>query len=290
MKRIRPPNEQRHFAARGFTLVELVVVLTLLALLALIAAPALSRTQPNAEANQCRGNLRALITAWQMYAPDNNDRMVTAVHGGAAAGGFGDSTYGVGWASGWLDWSAASDNTNVALLVNIKYAKLASYVSQARTYKCPSDRYLSAVQEARGWTQRARSYSGDAYLGEGNWSTGPTDPLYKQLTKMSQFQYPPPTLAWVFTEEHPDSINDPAFYSPHPLSWIDLPSVLHRGATPFAFADGHVDMRGWETSMTLGRVMSVRYYDTGPGPAAPSGDSDLHWISLRTPRNTSTSY
>jgi prepilin-type processing-associated H-X9-DG protein len=218
-----------------------------------------------------------------MYAEDYTGKIVPNYHGAS-------TPIGRNWASGWLDWSVSTDNTNVLLLTDARYAALAPYVKNASNlFKCPADQYLSLAQRARGWSQRVRSYSANIYIGDGNASQGPTTPIYKQIRKTSEFLYPPPTQACVYVEEHPDSINDPAFFSPQQASWIDLPATYHEGAANFAFADGHAEPRKWRGSLTTGPAIRVGYAFPAFPPAL-AGDPDISWLSYRTPRVSSQAY
>src|ERR1041384_8699368 len=85
--------------ARGFPLIELLVVLVVLALWAMLLAPALSHTQPDSRAFQCLNNHRQLGRAWLMFANDNSDRLVMSYHGGIIA----TDPSAAPWATGWLD-------------------------------------------------------------------------------------------------------------------------------------------------------------------------------------------
>lgn len=271
----------------GFTLVELLVVFGSLAVLGVVLAPAMARVKPSGFSVQCLNNTRQLARAWQLYAEDNNGVLVVNLHGGANLGGAGDPIYGHSWVSGWLDWSTSLDNKNTALLSNPQYARLAPYLNRdTNVFKCPADKFLSAVQRSSGWSRRVRSYSADIALGKGNAETGPWDPIYRHVIKLSDFQFPTPGETWLFVDEHPDSINDGAFFGPHLSQWVDLPATYHNGAAGFAFADGHSEMHKWTGSLTRLPVIAFTF----PLITPPVGDPDLHWVSFHSPRLTPTSY
>jgi prepilin-type processing-associated H-X9-DG protein len=275
---------------RAFTFIELLVLVFVVAFMAVLAAPALCKTRPNSQSARCLGNLRALISGWQMYAQDNGDRMIISLHGAESVGGAGDPVLGAGWVSGWQDWTLSPDNTNSAFMVNTRYAKMAAYIDQTNTYKCPVDSYVGSLQRTRGWTRRARSYSDNLWVGDGNVESGVTDPIYRHVRRISEFFYPGPAEVWVYVDEHPDSINDAGFFAPHATSWVDVPTTLHGGSAPFAYADGHAEMHRWQSSLMSGRATQVLYSDTLIGIPTPIRDPDIHWVSFATPRNTSTSY
>ena len=282
---ISGPNDNQNSQERGFTILELLVVIGLLALIAAAMAPTFAKTRINGREIVCLSNVQRLMGAAQMYAEDNSARLPGNVHGAAAQNPYLD---GLKWAVGWLDWSAATANTNIVYITDDRYSSHARYLQRnPRVFRCPSDNYLSPVQRARGWTQRVRSYSANSYVGEGNAEVGPTDPVYRHIRKTSEFINPPPAETWVYTEEHPDSINDPAFFSPRIGSWIDLPAGYHSGGGSFAFADGHAETHRWtESALRLWKVSSVTF----TGFWTPSGDRDIEWMRYHTSRVSADTY
>jgi prepilin-type processing-associated H-X9-DG protein len=230
------------------------------------------------------------MVGWQMYAQENHDKILVVLHGGAAQGGAGDPTWGAGWVAGWLDWTLSTDNTNTAFLTNPRYARIAPYLGgSTNIFKCPADNYLSTVQQARGWSQRARSYSASLAIGSGNAQTGPWDSLYHQITKISDIQFPGPAQTFVYLDEHPDSMNDPGFFSPHQTALVDLPATYHNDAATFSFADGHSELHKWSGCLTQPRARQVLDSYT-LSLISSAGDPDIHWLSFHTQRVSSNSY
>jgi prepilin-type processing-associated H-X9-DG protein len=159
-------------------------------------------------------------------------------------------------------------------------------------FKCPADNFASPVQRtAFGITSRCRSLSGNIYLGEGNYASGPTDPLYKQVTKLSNLTIPGPSKTWVFLDEHPDSINDAGFFPPHKWSWVDVPATYHNGAGGLSFADGHSEIHKWRSSLSSGRARQCLYLDMNNGEISGSGnDKDISYLGSASPNTTANNW
>jgi len=65
---------RRRCAFPGFTLVELLVVISVIAILISMLIPSLAGARDAARTVKCSSNLRQLITAWNLYANDSKDR------------------------------------------------------------------------------------------------------------------------------------------------------------------------------------------------------------------------
>jgi prepilin-type N-terminal cleavage/methylation domain-containing protein/prepilin-type processing-associated H-X9-DG protein len=85
---------------RGFTLVELLVVIGIIALLVGILLPALNRARQSANSVWCLSNLRQMGTAIFMYAQAHKDRLPIAYWNGDGDANTGENNGATDWA--WL--------------------------------------------------------------------------------------------------------------------------------------------------------------------------------------------
>lgn len=275
--RIPPPNAD--IRRRGsspkdaFTRTDLVTTIALVAVLALLQIPARGNSNGMSKAGVCLSNLRRLATAWAQFAADNDGTLPAADVGGQSTG----------WIEGGYAGSVGfgSDYTNTVKLVGAK-TQLGSYTQKPLLYRCPADE--SRAKFGSRIYPRARSYSMSVAM---NSDTGLDWVLpssqYRMFRKMSQITAPTPSRAFVFLEEHPDSIDDGVFAVNMPgpdlakARFQNFPGAYHDRAGALAFADGHAELHLWSDSRTTPSVAGKQLLDT-PSP----NNADIRWLSDRT--------
>jgi prepilin-type processing-associated H-X9-DG protein len=234
---------------RAFTLVELVVVIALLAFLAVVLVPASAHTRPDSQAFLCRNNLRQLANAWQMYAQDNSDKLVSAY-----------SNYG-GFAGTWCAGDAESGGASASYAyggadpTGIQKGLLWNYTKSLGLYHCPTDHRIAngfGVPSQFAGKPILRSISmnsfmaGQSYGATPDWvasmPNGARDPNHPVYVKDSEIKLP--ARAFVLVDEDQDSINDGMLLIDvgGALRWGDLPSRAHQFGYGICFADGHAEI------------------------------------------------
>ncbi|MDE1038520.1 MAG: type II secretion system protein, partial [Phycisphaerales bacterium] len=70
----------------GFTIVELLVVISIIALLVGILVPAVQKARDSAKVTQSKSNMHQVMIALQTYASDHNDRNFTTAPDNLSSG------------------------------------------------------------------------------------------------------------------------------------------------------------------------------------------------------------
>lgn len=213
----------------AFTLIELLVVIAIIAILAAMLLPALSKAKTKAQGITCVSNAKQFLTAWTMYADENQDRLVPNA-------GLGGLNPAVVWAAG--DMQDPVQATDPLL---IKNGLLFGYTKALDLYKCPGNK----KNMLRGVSMNHVMGLADV---NGNYVTAPWG--FKIYTKRSQVKKP--VDYYVTIDEDENSINDPLFrqdYAVNATSFTlhDIPAIYHGGASGVSFADGHAELHKWKT-------------------------------------------
>jgi len=210
---------------KGFTLVELLVVISIIALLMGILMPALSRARMQAQAIVCGSNQKQLGLGWTFYAGDNDDWFPMGVHWRKGLAWWQDKT-GI---AGYLPTETAFQDESAAVKDNVykgwycpTHAKAAIENQQAVgfhfNYNLGFERYTKSSKLKRSsevpilycfWDDEP-AYEDERPLYLGNYCSAPTDPAQGEDTYRT----------YHFTQGI---------------------TGVHNNSTNFLFADGHVE-------------------------------------------------
>jgi prepilin-type N-terminal cleavage/methylation domain-containing protein/prepilin-type processing-associated H-X9-DG protein len=281
----------------GFTLIELLVVIAIIAILAAMLLPALSRAKDRAVAAACMNNNKQLCLGWLMYSGDNSDFLALNMdpRNNTQSPQYlynGDPA----WITGVIDWTTESYNTNTAEIINDKYSLLGSFLGySAKLFACPAANFLSPKgspsQRSLDWNNRVRSVAMNAAVGG-----GPKYPIsnftwnqssWYVANKASDFHNPGPSDVWVFSDEHPDSIDDALMYTSNYAVnvFTELPGSQHGGACGMAFADGHAIIHKWSGPVVVVPVIYVNGKPLRQQVPCSTSDPDMLFLAQHTPQS-----
>lgn len=236
--------DRQPYSDRGFTLIELLVVIAIIGALAALLLPVLSRAKESARQVQCMNNLRQIQIGWQLYADNNDGRLVP--NGEPQVDGA--TSIKASWICDYQDMRQRRlDDFDHQLFWDPNFLKsglLGKYIPNPKVFHCPDD--LSRIDLGSRTEKSARSYSLNAFM------NAPVSIISERRVFKTIDQINKPSEKFTFIEEL-NIINDNngAFWTaPPPYAqgggFPSFQAIWHRGLGIIEFADGHCEKHRWE--------------------------------------------
>lgn len=209
---------------KGFTLIEILVVVAIIALLAAIMFPVFARARENARKSSCLSNLKQISLGWMMYTQDYDEMAPIADYYSAD----GNIEYGWDFTLNYLNGATSPGLLN-------------PYIKNGQINNCPS---------FYGNTN-GRPYTGYAYNtsyigGEYDWTAG----KFRDSASLAQIEDPVDTAIFADAAYWATDFSDPSKQYIAGLNYLRSPlgdtykagtvDFRHNGTANVAYADGHV--------------------------------------------------
>jgi len=205
----------------GFTLIEMLIVITIMAILAALILPVVASAREGGRRATCLSNLRQLSAAFCMYTQDYDERLP-----GPGNIRFVGPVY-------WGQW-VPGPPILCPRGARVEDGALFPYVRHVQVYVCPSDPEVSCLRLSYGMNNLLQ-FASEAWL-----SHPSTTVLLGEIGGQGRFTSLEPHLD-LFPPTTPMScVGQPPVCTSDGLACVTGLGCFHHGGSHIAFADGHV--------------------------------------------------
>ena len=251
---------RKNTGTNGFTLVELLVVISIIALLLAVLMPALSKAREQGQKTVCMSNTKQLQLAWSVYSQNNNGSLVYAPTTRVRQSGYHKLVWNISDIhpeASWVGCPAYNDTDDAAVPVVfdkdpwyndelIKMGTLYSSIKNIQAYRCPATVPWSK-NKSRTYAISSRM---NGYNSDGSGAKERDIRKSIKFTKMSQVTNTSAMMVFicqggVFPADYGYECYSP--FAAIARKWRDLPPPVHMGktGTALSFSDGHSDYWKW---------------------------------------------
>jgi len=230
-----------------------------------ILIPVITRAKDAAKTIICRRNAKEIVTAWFIYAEDNDGRLVHA-----DVGEYRDDE----WAHNTKPKPNGTETKSFnEKLEAIKTGRLFPYLKTEKVYHCPSDNRYKKTNGPLPGDGEYRSYAvvrgmNGLTAKEQKENEIPTYTKYLQLKRPADFYI-------LVEEQYKRPLNQGAWHIDNADQWCSSIAMWHYTKGILGFADGHAEIHKWLDKRTIAYHSSPNLIDSG---TPQKNNPDLKWM------------